>query len=89
MKKILVMGLLCTLSLCGCGNSKEREFDTNTKRFTLIVDEKYECNDRGYIYKVVDSETGNIYLASPNGQNGFIVSTPLYDENGQIEKYVQ
>lgn len=72
-KRLLVLGLICSLALCGCG-----ETTVPDNRFVEITD------SNGLVY---DIDTKVVYYNQCTS-NLYYVRIPFYSEHGKLCRYV-
>ena len=90
MKKtiLLIIIMLLTLTLVGCGNKKENKNEKKEEDKKVEKEVKEEINEgeiEGYKYKVVDKETDRVKIQMENGDKMLIVlsnsKTPITIKN--------
>ena len=87
MKKtiLLIITMLLTLTLVGCGNKKEEKKENKKEEEKIVKEEINEGEIEGYKFKVVDKETDRVKIQMQNGDIILIVlsnsKTPITIKN--------
>ena len=87
MKKtiLLIIIMLLTLTLVGCGNKKEEKKENKKEVEKVVKEEINEGEIEGYKFKVVDKETDRVKIQMENGDIMLIVlsnsKTPITIKN--------
>ena len=67
MKRILIVLLIVTLLLCGCGKNETKEPEETKERFVI---EYQQFSGWGNFSIIRDTETGRAYLFTKSGYGG-------------------
>ena len=71
MKRILIVLVIVTLLLCGCGKKETAETQETQERFAVEYQQKLgEWGSLGIIRIIRDTETGKAYLFTDGGYAG-------------------
>ena len=68
MKRILIVLLLVTLLLCGCGKKETEETEETEERFVIEYQQRFSVV--GDVSIIRDTETGKAYLFARSGYAG-------------------
>ena len=68
MKRILIVILLVTLLLCGCGKKETEETEETKERF--VIEYRQTINGMEHFKIIRDTETGKAYLFARTGNAG-------------------
>ena len=68
MKRILIVLLLVTLLLCGCGKKETEETEETKERFVIEYQQRFSVV--GDVSIIRDTETGKAYLFARSGYAG-------------------
>lgn len=68
MKRILIVLLLVTLLLCGCGKKETEETEETKERF--VIEYKQTLSVVEHVSIIRDTETGKAYLFAQSGYAG-------------------
>ena len=81
----ILLILLLTITLVGCGNKKEEKKETKKEEEKIVKEEINEGEIEGYKFKVVDKETDRVKIQMQNGDIILIVlsnsKTPITIKN--------
>ena len=76
MKRILIVLVIVTLFLCGCGKKETEETEETQQRFVIEYQQRVDLSS---VLKIIrDTETGKAYLFVKSGYGGWLT---ILEEN--------